>query len=123
MSSRSSAGNLRVMLRGVEPGTIVLQLPDEANGQWAPQRAIKEAAVGKLAVTYARKRLQKMTHLAVFVGASKALAEDLRLVMVWPARKPAPAPASDDQNLRGLLRRLKLPTDDWIIVNIERMET
>lgn len=116
--------NLRVLLRGVDPGTVVLQLPGEENGQWEQRgRAAKEAAVGKLTVTYARKRMERKKHEAVFVGAAKALADELRLVMVWPARKPAPAPAVDDQNLRGLLRRLKLPTDNWIVVKIERMET
>jgi hypothetical protein len=60
--------NLRVLLRGVDPGTVILQLPDEANGQWEQRRATKEVAVGRLTVAYARKRMEKKKHDAVFVG-------------------------------------------------------
>jgi riboflavin biosynthesis pyrimidine reductase len=115
--------NLRVLLRGVDPSAVILQMPSEENGQFERQRTTKEVAVGRLALTYARKRLQKIRHDAVFVGSARPFADDLMLMVVWPARKRPPAPAVNDQNLRGLLKRLKLPTDDWIIVNIERMET
>jgi hypothetical protein len=119
--------NLRVLLRGVDPGTIVLQTPDEENGQWEPLgRKANGALLGRLSVTFARKRMERKKLDAIVVGGTpgqmRKAADNVRLVMVWPARKPAPAPVVNDQNLRGLLKSLKMPLNDWTIVKIERME-
>ena len=119
--------NLRVLLRGVDQGTVVLRTPDEDNGQWEPLgRKTNGVLLGRLSVTYARKRMLQKKLEAIVVGGTpgqmRNAVDGLRLVMVWPARKPARPPVVNDQNLRGLLKSLKLPMDDWIIMNIERME-
>jgi CBS domain-containing protein len=107
---------------------VLLQLPGEHNGQWEPaKRKVDGALVGELTIRYVRtKKLERKTRAAVLVGGMprvlKEMSQTLNLVAVWPARKTAKYPAVDDQNLRGLLRRLKMPTDDWTIVNIERTE-
>jgi hypothetical protein len=109
------------MMRGVENGMVVLQSPDEENGQWEPlARKVQGALYGKLTVRLARKRLEKRKLEAVIVGGTpaqqKRVANNLCLILVWPARKRPPAPAVGDQNLRGLLRRMKLPLDGWLVV-------
>lgn len=119
--------NLRVMLRGVDPGIVVLQCPMEDNGQWEQRgKQVSGALTGRLRVTYARKRMEKKHHDAVLVGGTpaqlSAMAQQLVLVFVWPARKTTKHPASEDQNLVGLLRRLKLPAHDWTVAKIERLE-
>ena len=116
------------MLRGVESGMVVLQAPDEENGQWEPRsRKVQGALYGTLTVRLARKRLEKRRLEAVVVGGTPAqqrrITENLCLVLVWPARKRPPYPAVEDQNLRGLLRRMKLPLDGWIVAPAERLST
>ena len=118
--------NLRVLIRGLEPGMVLLQLPGEENGQWEPgKRRVDGTMMGDLTIRYVRtKRLEKKRRPAVLVGGMprvlKEISQTLNLVAVWPARKGVNYPSVDDQNLRGLLRRLKLPMDDWAIVKIER---
>lgn len=119
--------NLRVLLRGVETGIVILQCPEEDNGQWEPRgKQTSGALCGRLRVVYARKRMEKKHHDAVLVGGTPAqlrrMAEGLMLVFVWPARKTTKHPAAEDQNLVGLLRRMKLPVEDWVVAKIERME-
>jgi hypothetical protein len=116
------------MLRGVDPGTVVLQTPDEENGQWEPAgRKVNGALYGRLSVTLARKRLQRRKLEALFVGGTpgqlRQMADNLCLVLVWPARKPGPIPVAEDQNLRGLLQRMKLPLHDWTVAKVERLST
>jgi hypothetical protein len=115
------------MLRGLDPGTVVLQCPMEDNGQWEPRgKQISGALAGRLRVVYARKRMEKKFHDAVLVGGTpaqlKRMAEGLVLVFVWPARKTTRHPAAEDQNLVGLLKRLRMPLHDWTVAKIERME-
>lgn len=119
--------NLRVMLRGIDPGIVVLQGPEEDNGQWeAKGKQTSGALYGRIKVVYARKRTEKKWHDAVLVGGTprvlQAMAEGLVLIFVWPARKTTKHPAVEDQNLVGLLKRLKQPLNNWTVAKIERME-
>lgn len=119
--------NLRVMLRGIDPGIVVLQCPEEDNGQWEAKGTQTSGALyGRIKVVYARKRMEKKWHDAVLIGGTPSqlnrMAEGLVLVFVWPARKTTKHPAIEDQNLLGLLKRLKQPVHDWTVAKIERME-
>jgi hypothetical protein len=80
--------NLRVLLRGVETGIVILQCPEEDNGQWEPRgKQTSGALCGRLRVVYARKRMEKKHHDAVLVGGTPA---QLRRMAEGRRRRHAP---------------------------------
>lgn len=97
----------------------MIQMEDADDGQWETVQKAHSVVVGRLTTQVADggKRLKKRVLDAILIGTEGA-AREIKLVLVRP-EKDRVARITDDKNIKGLLRMMRMDTNGWMILKLE----